>query len=325
MIQQIVKEEIIRHGAALIEKELSQQVDMVVNLRQEIEIRDSDLIGTSIVINKSLHQNIKNKIQENRANVRKLIAATAYYIEVEKRKSISGIPLKVDLSKFHKSRLNELIRAQNELSLSYSTLVTVVEFYKEINKSVLNQLQDIHSNSNSSASKQIAFLKNAILIYELTDFVIDSIENYKINGIDEIFEIKKQIFDEIRSGEKDDKTLAINAENVSRAQKESVLQEIKSRNMFREKIKKKWNDITAKLDGQNGKVTESRQFLNALKVTRDNAKARIDVLNLAQTTRLVSDAVDSVDALATGIAEWELPPIDERTACELLNLEFGNE
>jgi hypothetical protein len=323
MIQQIVKEEIIRQGAALIEKELSQQVDMVVDLRQEIEIRDSDLVGTSIAINKSLHQNIKNKIQENRANVRKLIAATAYYIETEKRKSLNGIPLKADLSKLHKARLNELIRAQNELSLSYSTLVTVVEFYKEINKSVLNQLQDIQNSSSSS--KQIAFLKNAILIYELTDFVIDSIENYKINGIDEIFEIKKQIFDEIRTGEKDDKTLAANAQEVSQAQKESVLQEIKSRNMFRGKITKKWDDITAKLDGQNEKVKESRQFLNALKVTRANAKGRIDVLNLAQTTRLVSDAVDSVDALATGIAEWELPPIDERTACELLNLEFGNE
>lgn len=323
MIQDSVKKEIFRQGAELVEKELMQQVDMVVALRQEIEIRDTDLIGNSLVINKSLHQNIKDRTEENRKNVRKLIAATAYYIESEKKKSINGAPLKADLSKFHKSRLTELINAQGELSLSYSTLVTVIEFYKEINKSILNQLRTIQTGS--TASKEIAFLKNAILIYELTDFVIKSIEKFQVGGIDEIYQIRTKIFDEIKEGEKDDEIIAANAKQVSSAQEKSILEEIKSRGMFREKIKKKWYDILEKIDGQKEKVNESKQFLNPLKLTRDNAKARIGVLNLAQTTRLVSDAVDSVDALATGIADWELPPIDERTACELLNLGFGDE
>lgn len=318
------REIFLNQGAALIKSELDDQASDAVNLKQQIELRNVDLLSTSLIANSSIHQNIKSLVKERSENVRKIIAATAYFIEEEKFKSVDQAISQIELSKFDQRRLADLVESQKKISLSYSTLSAVVEIFKRANKTILDDIRQLGfaDDTYKRLEKTNLYLKNAIIVYELTSFVIDYLSAFGLNGVDDLKKIQREVFTDIEKGKASDKELEKSLAKASDRLRPMMMAEIEQRNGFRAKVIQKWEDIMRQIEGQTSKAQEAKGFITDLKVIRDNSKNRIDILNLTATTTLVENSINIIGELASGIQDWELPTIDERTACELLNLEF---
>lgn len=314
----------LKQGAELIQEELESQGDFSVELQQDIELRNVDLLSENIILNKGIHKDTKVKINNYSKNIRKILFATAHFIETENFSSVDEAINKIQLSKFDKGRIDGLVNAQKNLSFSYATLSSIIEIFRAANENILNEISGskFSDSANKRLNKTALYLKNAIVVYELTDFVIKYLSGFQLEGIDDIKSIQKDVYFDIDQNQLADKKLENQVAKASEKLRETTLKEIEQRNAIREKIKEKWENMLGQIDGQLKSVSDAKEFVYDLKIIRDNVKNRIDILNLTATTALVENSIDVVSELAFNMQGLSLPPLDEKTACELLGLEL---
>jgi hypothetical protein len=319
------REAFLKQGAELIQDELEEQANLSVGLQQEIELKNVELLSSSLIANKNIHANTKAKVQEYSQNIQKILFATAHFIEKEKFESVDKAIDEISLSKFDKNRLVKLVDAQKNLSFSYSTLSAVIEIFKMANKNILEEISKVGvaDSTEKRLSKTALYLKNAIIVYELTNFVVDYLSSFQLNGINDIKVVQQEVYRDIEKGHKDDEELRKQVNKGSNEKlRDMMFVEIEQRNSMRKSIKAKWESMLQQIDGQTKTVGDAKNFIGDLKIIRDNAKNRIDILNIAATTALVETSLNMVDELASNMQDWTLPALDEKTACELLGLEF---
>lgn len=319
------REAFLKQGAELIQDELEDQANLSVGLQQEIELKNVDLLSSSLIANKNIHSNIKAKVQEYSQNIQKILYATAHFIEKEKFESVDKAINEIEMSKFDKNRLLKLVDAQKNLSFSYSTLSAVIEIFKMANKSILDEISKVGfaDSTEKRLNKTALYLKNAIIVYELTSFVVDYVSSFQLNGINDIKVIQQEVYRDIEKGHKDDEDLRKQVNKGSNEKlRDMMYLEIEQRNGMRKSIKAKWENMLQQIDGQAKTVDQAKNFISDLKIIRDNAKNKIDILNITATTALVENSINMVSELASNMQDWALPPLDEKTACELLGLEF---
>ncbi|MCF8006773.1 MAG: hypothetical protein K9K84_05135 [Methylovulum sp.] len=319
------REAFLKQGAELIQDELEEQANLSVGLQQEIELKNVDLLSSSLIANKNIHSNIKAKVQEYSQNIQKILYATAHFIEKEKFESVDKAINEIEMSKFDKNRLLKLVDAQKNLSFSYSTLSAVIEIFKMANKSILDEISKVGfaDSTEKRLNKTALYLKNAIIVYELTSFVVDYVSSFQLNGINDIKVIQQEVYRDIEKGHKDDEDLRKQVNKGSNEKlRDMMYLEIEQRNGMRKSIKAKWENMLQQIDGQAKTVDQAKNFISDLKIIRDNAKNKIDILNITATTALVENSINMVSELASNMQDWALPPLDEKTACELLGLEF---
>jgi hypothetical protein len=314
----------LQQGAELIQDEFNNQADFSVQLQQDVELRNIELLSSSLMVNKNVHKNIKGKVNEYSQNIQKILFATAHFIEKEKFESVDEAINAISLSKFDKNRLIDLVKAQKCLSFSYSTLSAVIEIFKIANKNILDEISQVGfaDSAEKRINKTSLYLKNAIVVYELTNFVVDYLSSFQLNGINDIKYIQQEVYRDIEKSHKDDEELKKQVNRGSEKLRDMMLQEINQRGAMRERIKEKWAIMLQQIDKQTQTVGEAKNFIDDLKIIRDNAKNRIDILNITATTALVENSINMISELASNMQDWALPPLDEKTACELLGLEF---
>jgi len=318
------REIFLTQGAALIAKELSSQAEYVTTLSQSFELKNIDLLSKNIIVRSGINSEIKSKIKEYSLNLRKILLATAHYIEKEKFKTVDeAIENLGGLARFDKNRLYSLVAAQKTISFSYGTLTALVEVFRRANKNILDEINQLGRTGSidERLDKTALYLKNAIIVYELASFVVDQLSAFGLEGLSELEAIKKDVFLDIDKGRKDDESLKARLQDS--ALKKNTLQEIEQRERIRSRIQEKWDNMMNSIDGQQTKVGETKGFLRDLEIVRDNARNRIDILNIAATTILVENSISLIGDLAASINDWALPPLDERTACELLGIDYN--
>jgi hypothetical protein len=320
-----LREQFLQQGAKLVQYEISEQAEFAVQVQQDQELKNIDLLSESLIVNRNLPKNIKAKTQEYQTNLQRILLATASFIEKEKFKSVDDAISNINLGKIDKNKLTNLVNAQKKLSFSYGTLVAVIEIFKLANKLILSEINDFGATENSQRKlgKAALYLKNAIIVYELTSFIVDYLSDFNLQGIDDLKYIKDEIFKDIENNKKNDESLKLKAINKgSDSIRESTLRDIEQRDGVRNRIKEKWESMLKTIDGQSTKVKEAKNYIGDLELVRENAKNRIDILNITATTLLVEDSLNRISELASTIQDWALPPLDERAACELLGLEL---
>jgi len=318
------RDEFLQQGAQLIQDELDMQAGFVVDLQQNFELRNVELLSSHVIANKNIHKDIKARVHEYSQNIQKILFATANFIEEEKFRSVDDAINAINLSKFDKKRLLNLVNAQKNLSFSYSTLSAVIEILKIANKNILNEIKtlDIADSVDKRMNKTALFLKNAIIVYELTNFVVEYLSSFQLKGIDDIKIVQQEVYRDIENNHLADVALKKQVANASERLQGTMTQEIEQRENVRNKIKEKWENMLDQIQGQTKTVDEAKNFIKDLSVVRANAKNRIEILNIMATTALIENSLSMVSELATNMQDWALPPLDEKTACELLGLEI---
>jgi len=309
-------------GATLVKQELDAQASDAVRLKDQVELRNVDLLSINLIANRNIHQTVKALVTERSLNVRKIIAATAYFIEESNFQRIDEAVSNLQGGRFDQRRLNALVASQKKISLSYGSLAAVVEIFKRANESIKTDIQAMGTATDAAKriQKTNLYLKNAILIYELTHFVVEYISDFGLDGEGDLRAIQKEVIADVSRLRESDKKLKNDLKSVSEKLRPAMQREIEQREKFHDRVVQKWDQMLERVEGQKGKTKEARNILNDLKAIRDNAKNRIDALNLAATTTLVDNSIEVIESMASGLGDFELPELNEQTACELLGV-----
>jgi len=313
-----VRKKFLLQGAELVKNELSSQIDYLTETQKNTELKNIEILSDNLVASDHIHQEIKNRVIEFSSNVEKIIHATAFYIEGDQYRAIDDKISQLDLSKFDKNRIENLISAQKSLSGSFQALTVVIDIFKKINEDILDQINAASVSRDNNLQLQLYF-KNAVLVYELTNFAIKFLNNFGLQGIDDFIQIRKKVFEDLEQGEKKDLELEKALDEAPESLKLNTLDDINYRKEARTKVKERWRKIGQEIKKLNERAKKTQKLVAQLEIIKQNSANQIDVLNLIATTKVVEQTINAIKGVAD-ISNFRLAPLDGNKACELLGI-----
>lgn len=320
-----MREDFLQKGSALANHEFEVQTKEVVALRKEYPLKNTDLLSVEIV-NKELPRKIKEKVKEHQGNLRKIIYATAQYVEENRFDNIDGEIERIDLSKIEKDKVQNLVNAQKKVNYSFQTLDAGMEIFSRVNQSLLDKLKndDFEDSKTGKMGKTSTYLANAILVFELTNFAIEHLESFSLIGVDEIEEIKKNVMADLNENEQRDKKLKEDVGNVSSQEmKDNILSSIEGREGARRVIREKWETFTQRLNVLENGVSKSKHMTAELRLVRDNARNQLGILQVIATIQALEKNLEVFEGLSF-MKKIELAPLNAEEARDLLGLSLSD-
>ena len=316
-----MRDDFLNKGSMLVEHELETQVQEVIDVRKEYPLKNTEILSGEI-ITKDIPKAIKKKVIAHQENLRKIIYATAQYIEENRFDDIDKAIKDIDLSKLEVNKIQNLVNAQKKINYSFQTLDAGVEIFSRVNQNLLDKIKnnDFEANQDGKMKKTGAYLANAVLVFELTSFIIQHLNNFNLIGIDDVEAIEKSVLVDLENAEKDDEKLkkdAINASNIDI--KDNILKAIEGRDEVREVVRKKWKSFNEKIKSIENGVGKSLQMVEELKLVRDNARNQLDTLQIIATIQALEKNLEVFEGLAF-MKKIELSPLNAKEASDLLGL-----
>lgn len=307
----------VKEGAESVAEELYEQAEQAILIGRSKKLSNRELLPSELIVGNSIHSDIKERIQMHSENVLHIMKGVAYYIEEQSlRDTASSMKkLKEGRLRFDQERIDGILEAQGSIRLSYSTLKVVVEIFSAVNRRVIEEMRA--GGSLKGVELTELYLKNAIVIYELSAFVYDYISRFSMVGLSDLKKIGEEVSRDIERGRQGDVALKRSISDGSEAMRQSVAREIEHRNVIRDRLKKKWGELLSRFDGAK---IDSHHVAD-IRIIRDNMRNRIDILNLVATTNLVEGAIEKVDNLADLIRGWEIPDLDADAVKGLLDVD----
>jgi hypothetical protein len=313
------RDEFLVKGSKVLESELIQAVNYSTSLQNhlDIELKNVDVLSTSILANKNLNENIKKQIRDYSDNLQKILLATTDFIEEKSFTSVEEAVSSLDLSKYDKNRISTLITAQKKISFSFQTLNVAIELFSRVNESLLEKIKESNNNFESIKLR----LQNAILVYELTQFISNFINEFGLVGIEDIEYIREDVFQDIERLNVADQNLLSTLKNVRKETVDMISDDIKNREIGRTLVKKKWEEFNSRIKSIQEGIGSVKAFIPDLKAIRDNAKNQIEFLQIIATIQVLQSNLEIIKNISY-IKKLAIAPLTTEDACNLLGIDI---
>ncbi len=291
---------------------IREHLEMVMRLRRDIEIDDIDLIAVNASKNKRVDQAVRQQFASLHEEMKGIIQQIARQIEEENYKTCAEAIRGFQLSQSQEAKAETLIKADTDVHISCRSLKVAVEMFRYLNNQMVHELNKRRQGDDPVAERQLVF-QNALLVYELTDFVIRFIEDFCAQGVKEIVGIHNEMQRMIASLQKEQKSLRKQAEapEIDEILREQVRCNIASRDESIQVCQKAWGEYMQtirSIDDGSGPVKKS---LPNLRLIRDNARTQLKLLEIVAVLQIVQNNIGAIEATAAtlqGIKLIELNP-----------------
>ncbi len=286
---------------------LNQHMMQIMEIIQKYDIAPHDLISSRIERQSSLPLQMRQEIGNLQGMIRHIIRKTAEHIENRRYQKWEG-EIDKNYMAFEKERARKLIAAEKQVNISCQSLRLAVSQFTDLNRLILAQLADAEQSQNAPVVKQM-LLANAILVYELCDFVIQFIENFQVSGINELRAVKTEVElagmrfrQNLEEREKQAKE-----PGITEAQHNATMEQIKLYREALEKVEQEWNTYWEQLEEVSKKPQVYIAKLPGLRLKRSNAEDRIDFITLLQLHTLIGENLDALNLAVEDIDKLEMP------------------
>lgn len=311
----------IQHQAGLqaVETVMEAHLERLLAARRQYPVKDSELLTANVGRSRNIPQQVQHELTGLHAQMRNIVERVAEKIETAKYRQSEQAIQELPVSLVERERAVKLISADKQLHVSYQTLRTVVEFVGEFNQNMLARIE----NEASPAALSNMMLGNAIMLYELADFVISYNSSFAmagVNEIDDLYVAIKDKFDEVRQEAQTLEELA-NGPKVSPETREQALLDIRSRQGAIEESEREWANYVNEVRAVTRNVDELRaKMIPDLEVIRANAKAQISVIQLVALLRILRQNSEAVKGTVAALQGFRLAPLTSNRVQRLLSL-----
>lgn len=294
---------------------LEQHVGKVLAIRSQYDLNDVDLLSGNIARERDLPRQVRDEVTGLHQRIRAVIEQIAFQIEQgryeEVEQAVAG------LSGFaERDRAQRLIQADKQVQIAYDALRLTVEYFSQLNKSVLARIE-----RETSADKQSTMMfGNAVMIYELTDFVIGYIEAFTVSNDLEKFQVEAK--KRIQHTRDQQNVLAemVGAADVEPLVRDQTLEDIRSREAAFDELEKEWDTYLGEVGQLRVKVDEVRGKVPTLAIIRENARIQIMTLQLVAMLRFLKQNSDSIKGAVDTLQGFRLAPLSSSRVRRLVGV-----
>jgi len=307
-----------RAGVRAIGDVLERHIGSIIRVRSEYRVDDSDLLTARIGRSSNIPQSVRAELAQLHTNMRKIIERIAERMEDQKYKDAEQA---IDDPRFGMSdreRATALVAADKKFHVSYQTLKTVVEFFSLFNEEILSRIEQEASPQRQSNM----MLGNAVMLYELTDFVISYIQEFSVSGVDQIDDIYNDIKTRIEEFRNQQDALEKRANNpaIEPSVREDTLAHIQHRRSAIDEVESEWAKYVAEVKQVNGVLDEVRGKIPTLEVIRENAEVQISLLQLVSLLSFLKQNSEAIKGTVDAIQGFRLAPLNSNRVRRLLGV-----
>ncbi len=293
-------------GMQAIEKVASAHIDQLVDIRENYAVDDLDLLSSNVKKISNVPEDVRQKVASFQSRVRMIIEKVAVQIEERKYKTTEQAVAAMRLSVTERSRVEALIQADKKLFVSYESLKTTVELLTKMNDVIIQKIAESEKSGDVGAERGL-FLGNAVLIYELTDYVIQYVEHFQLQGIADIEQIRSSELKKLEQESNHQRALKSRAKSMSMPElRDGIIASIDALEGSIELIRKEWDNYTSELKTIQAGISPMSKKLKDIQVLRDLAKLQIKTYQLAVTVGILKKNNLALEDALKGLANLRL-------------------
>ncbi len=261
---------------------------------------------------------LKKETQSLHTRIKTLIETVATMLENKEYTRVEEKISGASLAAKERESASRLIEAHKQSNISVRALRMTVSVFTAFNHRIIERLNEKTGDKNKEKDLVLA---NAILVYEISNFLIQYMEDYQVWGLEEIRKLQNEVNKRFDEQSRVEQQLRLDAEKQTDEQtRVRTVQQIESRELHAKKVKQEWDAFVEEIEGLEGIKKRLDQRLATLRVIRDNAKNQITFVDLLTMTATVKDAITCLDATVLEVEGLELVPITEDRVERLLSL-----
>jgi hypothetical protein len=305
-------------GVRVVGQVMDRHITGVLSIRSSYMLDDTDLLTSNITRKNNVPQAVRDEIAGLHNKIRGIIEQISSRIEEGKYKDAEQAIANLPLAYAERQRASNLVHADKRMHISYQTLKVTVEFFSELNQIVLRKIE----RENSPQKESNMMLGNAIMIYELTDFVIRYIEGFTVNGaadIEKLHNETKQKIADLRNQQKALEQRAM-AQGVEPIVRDQTLEDIRNREAAMDELDREWNKYASEVKQLYSTVGEVRGRVPTLEVIRENAQVQITLIQLVAMLRFLKQNSDAIKGTVDALKGFRLAPLSPNRVRRLLGI-----
>jgi uncharacterized membrane protein len=295
---------------------LEQHVGKVLTIRQRYDLNDVDLLSRNIARERDLPRRVRDEVTGLHERIRAVIEQIASQIEQGRYADVERAVASFQAGYAERERAQRLIEADKGVQAAYDALRMTVEFFSELNRTVLMRIE-----SETAPDRQSTMMfGNAVMIYELTDFVIGYIQAFTVNTDLEQFHVEaKQRVQQTREQQKALEEMARNPD-VEPVVRDQILEDIRNREAAFDELEREWDRYLAEFRQLRLRVDEVRGKVPTLATIRENARIQIMTLQLVAMLRFLKQNSDSIKGAVDTLQGFRLAPLSSTRVRRLIGV-----
>jgi hypothetical protein len=290
----------------------------VRDIQEKYAFSNRDIMNPRLIDNPKLTSEELAILADLKRKLDTIIHEVAERVEKHRVVSYDDYTQRYELNAYDRLRINSLVGSVRDINKSIQKIKFTVENFSRCNKFIISGLDECIAQGDFNKSKMFV-LGNMLLIYELANYLIDFLENFKLEGIDDILHLSQKELEKINATMQTLQKLKLDAESpeIDARVKEQILTNLHDRERSLETFKEEWDKYTTGINGVQSKVGNLKDKIPTLKLIRDNAQNQLDffeimkifgVMMVAETVRKNLDTLEVVTLPLDEIELISLPP-----------------
>jgi hypothetical protein len=270
-------------GVVAIQKITDIYVEDVTYVREHFPVNDLDLLSMRVGSIRNIPSDVRERIAGFQARVRKVIEMVANEVEERKYTKTENDISRMDISANEKLRVNSLVSAEKKLFISFESLRNTIELLSRVNNSILEKIGESEENKDEATERKMV-LANALLVYELTDYVINYIESFSLEGVSDIKAIYQNELQKLRDLENQANDLRRRADSATSSQvRDATLEYANNIQNSVGVMRQEWAIYLGDMNQLISSIRSTNSMVTDLKLMRDSASLQIDFISSALT------------------------------------------
>jgi hypothetical protein len=305
----------------------------VRDIQEKFAFSNRDIMSTKLIDNPKLSTEEVATLADLKRKLDNIINEVAERVEKHRVVSYDDYTKRYELNAYDRLRVNSLVSSVRNINKSIQKIKFTVENFSRCNKYIINELDDCVEKGDFNRSKMFV-LGNMLLIYELANYLINFLEKFKLDGIDDILQLSQKEIAKINTTMQALQKLKDDAGSpeIDFKIKEQISSNLNDREKSLESFKEEWDKYIVGINDVQSKVGSLKDKIPTLKLIRDNAQNQLDfyeimkIFGIMMVAETVRKNLDTLEIVTLPLDEIELISLPPHKVHNLLGLsqEQGN-
>lgn len=305
-------------GLDAVRRVLDRHVEQLREVRARYAIDDADLLGSRISKSSDIPSAVQAELAQLHERIRAIIQQIAQTIQQGRYADVDRAVLGLDAGRNEQVRAQRLVAADKDLQISYESLRLTVEFFSELNQQVLLRMEAPRDSGQLSAM----MFGNAIMIYELTSFVIEFISRFQLQ--DNLRALHDEAMQSIERTRQKQYALQQRAtdDRIDSDVKNQILEDIRWREAALSAVENEWTQYFHEVDEMKEKVRDVHGRIPTLELIRDGAEIQVETLQHLALLRFLRQNSSSIRGAVNTLQGLRLAPMTASRVRVLLGVDI---
>lgn len=304
-------------GLAYIDQLLQRHMHSALETRSHYPIDNYDLLSTRVARAGALPQPVRTALAGLQVQMRQVIHQIAMSIEESRYREVDVALDSIGGSFDDRRRATELVNADRAMHISYETLRLTVEFFSELNQGALARIQ----GEPSVRREANMVFGNALLILELTQFVISFIEEFRLTS--DVRRLHSEALDKVRALREQQEQFRAwlrSTENIDPEVRANTLTESTNQEAALQTLVDEWTRYMSEVDALNSTIGDVRSLLPTLEAIHRSARLQIETLQQLSTLAVLRENSESIRGAVASLRGFRLAPLSPSRVRRLLGV-----